>query len=104
MTAFAANWRGGSSTPRCSTTRRPRRVPASSRTWRGMDYDRGADADARFDVVGAGRTGYPLVDAGMRQLLEQGWMHNRVRMITASFLVKDLHIDWMRGHGTSWTT
>ncbi len=62
-----------------------------------MDYDRGADADARFDVWAAGRTGYPLVDAGMRQLLEQGWMHNRVRMITASFLVKDLHIDWTRG-------
>ena len=62
-----------------------------------MDYDRGADADARFDVWAAGRTGYPLVDAGMRQLLEQGWMHNRMRMITASFLVKDLHIDWTRG-------
>jgi deoxyribodipyrimidine photo-lyase len=62
-----------------------------------MDYDRGATADARFDVWAAGRTGYPLVDAGMRQLLEQGWMHNRVRMITASFLVKDLHIDWTRG-------
>ena len=62
-----------------------------------MDYDRGAAADARFDVWAAGRTGYPLVDAGMRQLLEQGWMHNRVRMISASFLVKDLHSDWTRG-------
>lgn len=62
-----------------------------------MDYDRGADADTRFDAWAAGRTGYPLVDAGMRQLLAQGWMHNRVRMVTASFLVKDLHIDWTRG-------
>lgn len=47
-----------------------------------------------------GRTGYPLVDAGMRQLVAEGWMHNRVRMITASFLVKDLLIDWR--HGERW--
>lgn len=45
----------------------------------------------------AGRTGYPIVDAGMRQLASEGWMHNRVRMITASFLVKDLLIDWRAG-------
>ncbi len=44
-----------------------------------------------------GRTGYPIVDAGMRQLAAEGWMHNRVRMITASFLVKDLLIDWRAG-------
>ncbi|MDF2093574.1 deoxyribodipyrimidine photo-lyase [Knoellia sp. 3-2P3] len=44
-----------------------------------------------------GETGYPMVDAGMRQLLAEGWMHNRVRMITASFLVKDLHIWWPEG-------
>ena len=44
-----------------------------------------------------GRTGYPLVDAGMRQLLAEGWMHNRVRMVTASFLVKHLHIWWPHG-------
>jgi deoxyribodipyrimidine photo-lyase len=44
-----------------------------------------------------GRTGYPMVDAGMRQLLATGWMHNRVRMLTASFLVKNLLIDWRRG-------
>jgi len=44
-----------------------------------------------------GRTGFPIVDAGMRQLAETGWMHNRVRMITASFLTKDLRIDWRRG-------
>ena len=50
-----------------------------------------------FAAWAAGRTGYPIVDAGMRQLLAEGWMHNRVRMIVASFLVKDLHLDWTRG-------
>ncbi len=45
----------------------------------------------------AGETGFPIVDAGMRQLATTGWMHNRVRMIVASFLVKDLLIDWRRG-------
>ena len=44
-----------------------------------------------------GRTGYPIVDAGMRQLRAIGWMHNRVRMITGSFLCKDLLIDWREG-------
>lgn len=44
-----------------------------------------------------GRTGYPLVDAGMRQLEAEGWMHNRVRMVVASFLTKDLHLDWREG-------
>jgi deoxyribodipyrimidine photo-lyase len=51
----------------------------------------------QFTAWCEGRTGYPIVDAGMRQLLADGWMHNRVRMITASFLVKDLLIDWRRG-------
>ena len=62
-----------------------------------MAWDRGSDADDRFDAWSRGRTGYPIVDAGMRQLLAEGWMHNRVRMIVASFLVKDLHLDWQRG-------
>ncbi len=44
-----------------------------------------------------GRTGFPIVDAGMRQLHAEAYVHNRVRMIVASFLVKDLHIDWRRG-------
>lgn len=44
-----------------------------------------------------GKTGYPIVDAGMRQLIQEGWMHNRVRMITASFLTKDLLMDWRLG-------
>lgn len=51
-----------------------------------------------------GRTGYPMVDAGMRQLWATGWMHNRVRMITASFLVKDLLIDWKEGARWFWDT
>lgn len=53
--------------------------------------------EAQFEAWRTGTTGYPLVDAGMRQLLETGWMHNRVRMVTASFLVKHLLIDWRLG-------
>ena len=53
--------------------------------------------DKGFEAWKNGRTGYPFVDAGMRQLRETGWMHNRVRMVTASFLVKNLLIDWRRG-------
>jgi deoxyribodipyrimidine photo-lyase len=59
--------------------------------------DHGPVADERFAAWAEGRTGFPLVDAGMRQLLHEGWMHNRVRMVTASFLVKDLHLPWERG-------
>lgn len=51
-----------------------------------------------------GRTGYPIVDAGMRQLWHTGWMHNRVRMITASFLTKDLLIPWLDGARWFWDT
>jgi deoxyribodipyrimidine photo-lyase len=52
---------------------------------------------ARFQAWTEGRTGFPIVDAGMRELNATGFMHNRLRMITASFLVKDLHIDWRWG-------
>lgn len=62
-----------------------------------MRYDTGPEADSRFEAWCQGRTGFPMVDAGMRQLAETGWMHNRVRMIVASFLVKDLHLEWQRG-------
>jgi deoxyribodipyrimidine photo-lyase len=62
-----------------------------------LRYDTGAVADERFAAWCRGETGYPMVDAGMRQLLAEGWMHNRVRMIVASFLVKDLHIEWTKG-------
>jgi deoxyribodipyrimidine photo-lyase len=62
-----------------------------------MPVDTDAAARRRFDAWRAGTTGYPIVDAGMRQLLGTGWMHNRVRMIVASFLVKDLHVRWQWG-------
>jgi deoxyribodipyrimidine photo-lyase len=55
------------------------------------------DDDEELDAWRQGRTGVPIVDAGMRQLLAEGWMHNRARMITASFLCKQLHIDWRLG-------
>ncbi|TFV63410.1 deoxyribodipyrimidine photo-lyase [Geodermatophilus sp. DF01-2] len=64
---------------------------------RAMTYDTGPDADERFTAWAQGRTGYPIVDAGMRQLLGEAYVHNRVRMVVASFLVKDLHVDWRRG-------
>ena len=51
-----------------------------------------------------GRTGYPIVDAGMRELWSTGWMHNRVRMIVASFLVKDLLLSWQEGAAWFWDT
>lgn len=76
--------------------------PASVwRNWNGafdsIETDTGADAKRRFEAWKAGETGFPIVDAGMRQLRETGFMHNRVRMIVASFLVKDLHLPWQWG-------
>lgn len=62
-----------------------------------MRWEEGRDADFRFAAWCEGRTGYPLVDAAMRQLSQSGYMHNRLRMLTASFLTKDLGIDWRRG-------
>lgn len=62
-----------------------------------MEYDSGPEVDSAVEAWKAGRTGFPLVDAGMRQLRAEGWMHNRVRMVTASFLVKDLHVWWPVG-------
>jgi deoxyribodipyrimidine photo-lyase len=62
--------------------------------------DQSATAAERLRAWQQGRTGFPLVDAGMRQLQAEGWMHNRVRMVVASFLIKDLHIGWW--HGATW--
>ena len=62
-----------------------------------IELDASDAAHERFALWTSGRTGYPIVDAGMRQLLATGWMHNRVRMIVASFLVKDLHLPWQWG-------
>ena len=59
-----------------------------------LEWDDDAD---RMEAWQAGMTGYPIVDAGMRELAATGWMHNRARMIVASFLTKDLHIDWRAG-------
>lgn len=64
---------------------------------KSMSYASGKAADEAFEAWKEGRTGFPIVDAGMRQLLAEGWMHNRVRMLVASFLVKDLHQEWTRG-------
>lgn len=78
------------------------RVPRSG--WENLDHrfdrlhvDTDAAALARFELWCRGATGFPIVDAGMRQLAATGWMHNRVRMVTASFLVKDLHLPWQWG-------
>lgn len=73
------------------------RAPRSA--WRDLNpmplrYDEPEDA---IEAWKEGTTGYPVIDAGMRQLLAEGWMHNRVRMITASFLTKDLHVWWPVG-------
>ena len=59
-----------------------------------MRYDK---PDKQFKAWCEGNTGYPFVDAAMRQLLAEGWMHNRTRMVVASFLVKDLHLEWQLG-------
>ncbi len=55
------------------------------------------DDDEGFQAWSEGRTGYPIVDAAMRQLVTTGWMHNRLRMVTAMFLSKHLLVDWRRG-------
>ena len=59
-----------------------------------MRYD---EPGEKFKAWCEGRTGYPFVDAAMRQLITTGWMHNRTRMVVASFLVKDLHLEWQHG-------
>jgi len=59
-----------------------------------MRYDKPGE---KFKAWCEGKTGYPFVDAAMRQLLTEGWMHNRTRMVVASFLVKDLHLEWQLG-------
>jgi deoxyribodipyrimidine photo-lyase len=65
--------------------------------FRDLEWD---DAPDRLSAWQRGETGYPLIDAGMRQLSATGWMHNRVRLAVGSFLTKDLHLDWR--HGESW--
>ncbi len=62
-----------------------------------IKWDHGKVADARFEAWCNGATGFPLVDAAMHQINQSGYMHNRLRMVVASFLTKDLGIDWRRG-------
>lgn len=69
-----------------------------------FSWREGPEADRDFAAWSRGRTGYPVVDAGMRELWRTGWMHNRVRMIAASCLVKHLLIDWRRGERWFWDT
>ncbi|MEC3998379.1 deoxyribodipyrimidine photo-lyase [Actinacidiphila sp. DG2A-62] len=64
---------------------------------RGDRWRRGADAERDADAWRSGRTGYPIVDAAMRQLAHEGWMHNRGRLLAASFLAKTLYVDWRVG-------
>jgi deoxyribodipyrimidine photo-lyase len=76
--------------------------PDSSRDWYRAEFARMPldEPSTALTAWQEGRTGYPFVDAGMRQLLAEGWMHNRLRMVVASFLVKDLHLHW--GLGARW--
>jgi len=62
--------------------------------WRGLPWHEPED---QFEAWKTGRTGFPIIDAGIRELLHTGFMHNRVRMIVAMFLTKDLHLDWRLG-------
>lgn len=78
------------------TTHRPLRAQFEAFPWRSHP--------GHFRAWTRGRTGYPLVDAGMRELWHTGWMHNRVRMVTASFLVKHLLIGWQEGAAWFWDT
>ncbi|HUD93973.1 deoxyribodipyrimidine photo-lyase [Sphingobium sp.] len=75
------------------------RDPFDALAWRDL-----REAGADFAAWKQGLTGYPIVDAGMRQLWTTGWMHNRVRMIAASFLIKHLLIDWRHGARWFWDT
>jgi deoxyribodipyrimidine photo-lyase len=70
---------------------------AFRREYDAVQWEQGARADAAFAAWCQGSTGYPLVDAAQRQLNETGYMHNRLRMVSASFLTKDLGLDWRRG-------
>ncbi|HEX4624462.1 MAG TPA: FAD-binding domain-containing protein [Solirubrobacteraceae bacterium] len=93
-TRSAANWPGATSTTTsCSTIRTTRDAPTQPRH-RGLRWSR---SRRRFDAWCAGQTGFPYVDAGMRQLQREGWMPNRVRPVVGSFLTKDLWLDWREG-------
>ena len=71
---------------------------------REFDHFPWADDEEALHAWQQGRTGIPIVDAGMRQLWHEGWMHNRVRMIAASLLVKNLQVNWLHGARWFWDT
>ena len=81
-----------------------RRSRASATSGRNSTPFPGSTKHDALEAWRRGRTGYPIVDAGMRELWTTGWMHNRVRMIVASFLTKDLLIDWRAGERWFWDT
>ena len=77
------------------------RIKPLKAEWSGFQWEKRTDYLEKWK---RGLTGYPMVDAGMRELWLTGWMHNRVRMIVGSFLVKDLLIDWKEGESWFWDT
>lgn len=79
-------------------------LPSEPLDRRFAHFPWGSRNDDALTAWQQGQTGYPIVDAGMRQLYATGWMHNRVRMITASFLIKDLMIPWQEGEAWFWDT
>ena len=101
-------WRSSSPNSAGATSRRRSSspVPTSRRVPCGRNSSAlpSAATNSGFRAWSRGETGYPIVDAGMRQLWRTGYMHNRVRMIAASFLVKHLLIDWRRGEEWFWDT
>ena len=100
------------------TVNQPLREEFKHFNWRSFDEAEDKNANANENAENGvslhahqmlkkwqqGKTGYPIVDAGMKELWETGWMHNRVRMIVASFLVKDLRIHWIEGAKWFWDT
>jgi deoxyribodipyrimidine photo-lyase len=88
---------GATSTTRCCTTTRAWWTRAFQPEYDRIRWEHGAPRRRCFAAWCEGRTGYPLVDAAMRQLNQTGYMHNRLRMVVASFLAKDLRLDWRWG-------
>jgi deoxyribodipyrimidine photo-lyase len=88
-TAFCQNWAGGSFLVRVNIQRKFDRFPWSKN-------------QSHLRAWQQGNTGFPLIDAGMRELWQTGYMHNRVRMVTASFLVKNLMLHWHEGEDWFW--
>lgn len=90
-----------------ATVNQPLRQEFKNFKWRELSSEeriKGLAVPALLEAWRKGKTGYPIVDAAMKELWETGWMHNRSRMIVASFLVKDLRIHWIEGAKWFWDT